>query len=207
MDGTKPSPLGEHHPRCSMTTTTRKTAEKKNILPMELYNLAWCSIYNDHPTENKPTWHHNNMTPYCLLELYNIAHGHIYIHMHMYIIQPSHQTYTKTSPNNMSNIYQTSYQNLFASTGKQWRIHSPHLIHHLPCSFIWPRVLPVHLNLLDCSIPEHEHLSLQYTLKFWLELSIWLHLQYRPVNHMINIFNILLKKWHMENIMEFHSYM
>jgi len=48
---TEPSPLGEHHPQCLMTPTMNKTAEKQNILPVELYKLACCSIYNDHPAE------------------------------------------------------------------------------------------------------------------------------------------------------------
>ena len=50
---TEPSPFGEHRPWCSMTPTTSKIAEKKNILPMEIYNLARCSIYNDQTVEKK----------------------------------------------------------------------------------------------------------------------------------------------------------
>lgn len=45
---------------------------------------------------------------------------------------------------------------------------------------------------------------LQYTLRLQLEFSIWFHLQYKTVNQMINILNILLKQWYMENIIEFH---
>ena len=109
-------------------------------------------------------------------------------------------TYTK----HYQNIYQTPYQNHFASTSKQGRIHSPHLIRHLPYSFNGTKMIPLHLNLLDCLVPKHEHLFLQYTLRLRLEFSIWFHLQYKPVNHMIIIFNILHKKLHMENIMDFH---
>ena len=76
---------------------------------------------------------------------------------------------------------------------KQGRIHGPHLICHLPCSFIRPKVLPLHFNFLDCSVPKHEKFFMQYSLRFWLEFSIWIHFQYRLFNHMINIFNILLK--------------
>jgi len=36
-----------------MTPTTSKTTEKQNILPMEHYNLAQCSIYNEQPAEKK----------------------------------------------------------------------------------------------------------------------------------------------------------
>ena len=96
---TEPSPLGEHHPRCSMTPTTNKTIEKQNILPMELYNLARCSIYNDHLAEKQTNMTPNNITtwhPYLLLELYNTTRGDIYIHIHMYIYQKHHtKTYTK----------------------------------------------------------------------------------------------------------------
>ena len=60
---------------------------------------------------SKPTWQHNNMTTimtwhsYLLLELYNTAHGGIYIHIHMYIyknIIPKHvrKTYTFARPVN-----------------------------------------------------------------------------------------------------------
>jgi len=111
------------------------------------------------------------------------------------------KTYTRTPyPKHHNTIHipktctKTPYQNFFASTDKQGRIHSLHLICHLPCSFIGPKVLPLHFNLLDCSILEHEHLFLQYALRLRLEFSIWLHLQYRLVNHMINIFNILIKQ-------------
>ena len=68
---------------------------------MELSNLAWCSIYNDHSAEKQTNMKHNKhniiMTwdPYRLLELYNIAHGNIDIHIHMYINQ-NHQTYIET---------------------------------------------------------------------------------------------------------------
>jgi len=50
---TEPSPFGEHHPWCSMTPTTNKTIENKNILTMELYNLARSSIYNDQHVEKQ----------------------------------------------------------------------------------------------------------------------------------------------------------
>ena len=79
-------------------------------------------------------------------------------------------------------IPKTPYQIFFASTGKQGRIHSPNLIRHLPCSLIGPKVLPLHFNLLDCSISKHEHLFLQYTLRLRLELSIYFHPKYRPFN-------------------------
>ena len=48
------SPLVEHRPWYSMTPTTNKTTEKQNILPMELYNLAPCSIYNEQHAESNP---------------------------------------------------------------------------------------------------------------------------------------------------------
>lgn len=133
------------------------------------------------------TWH-----PYRLLEIYKIGHGGIYIHIHMYIYQIS------------LNMYQNIYQKFFASTRKKWRIHNPHLIHLLPCSFMRPKLLPLHLNLIDCSVPKNEHIFLLYTLRLQLEFLIWFHLHYKPSNHMINIFNILLKKWHMENVKDFH---
>ena len=72
---------------------------------MELYNLARWSIYSDHPTEKQTNMKHNKYNiiitwdPYYLLEIYNIAHGGTYIHIHMYIYQtsPKHvpKTYTK----------------------------------------------------------------------------------------------------------------
>ena len=65
-------------------------------------------------------------------------------------------------------------------------------------------MIPLHFNLLHCLVLEHEHLFLQYTFRLQLEFSIWFHLQYRPVNHMINISNILLKERYMENITDFH---
>ena len=127
--------------------------------------------------------------PYCLLELYNIAHGGIYIHIHMYINQHHQNIY-----HIMYKSYaKTPYQNCFASTSKQRRIHGLHPICHLPFSFFRPKVLPLHFNFLYGSILDHEMLPLQYALRLWLEFSIWFHLQYKPVNHMINIFNILLK--------------
>jgi len=36
-----------------MTATTIKTIENKNILPMELYNLAHCNIYNEQLAEKE----------------------------------------------------------------------------------------------------------------------------------------------------------
>jgi len=47
---TKPFPLGEQCPQCSMTPITRKTTKKKKILPMNIYNLAHFSIYNEQST-------------------------------------------------------------------------------------------------------------------------------------------------------------
>jgi len=88
----------------------------------------------------------------------------------------------------------------------QWRIHSPHLISHLLCSFIGPKVLPLHFNLLECSVSEHEMFPLQYALGFWLELSFFLHLKYKPINNMINILYIYFKQWNMKNIMDFHCW-
>jgi len=39
-----------------MAPTTNKTIEKKNILPMEVYKLARCGIYDDQPAgKKKPT--------------------------------------------------------------------------------------------------------------------------------------------------------
>ena len=52
---TEHSPLGEHHPRCSMTDITNKTVEQQNILPMDFHNLPRFSIYIDQPAENKQT--------------------------------------------------------------------------------------------------------------------------------------------------------
>jgi len=60
-DVTEPSSLWEHHHQCSMTPTTNRTAEKQNIFPMELYNLARCSIYNDQPIEKQTNMTHNNI--------------------------------------------------------------------------------------------------------------------------------------------------
>lgn len=59
---------------------------------------------------------------------------------------------------------------------------------------------------LTWSIKENEHLSLQHTPRFWMEFSIWIHLQYKPTIHMINIFNIPLRKCHMEKIMGFQCW-
>ena len=50
----KTLPLGGHCPRCSITHIPQQNHWKENILPMELYNIAQCNIYNDHPDEE--TW-------------------------------------------------------------------------------------------------------------------------------------------------------
>ena len=63
----------------------------QNILPMEIYNLARCSIYNEQLVEKKKKdENHNNMTtittwkPYQLLEIYNTTQCSVYIiHMHI----------------------------------------------------------------------------------------------------------------------------
>ena len=125
---------------------------------------------------NITTW-----TPYFLLELYNTSHGYIYIHIHIYI-----------------------YQNLFASTEKQGRIHSLHLINHLPCSSIGPKLLSFHFNLLDFSILKHDFFPLQYALRLQMEFSFWFQLQYRTINDMIKLLYISFKQKNMENTMDFH---
>ena len=121
-----PSPLGEHFPQCFMTPMTTKTTKKKNILPMELYNLAQCSTYNDQATE-KWNQHDNIITwlRYHLLEIYNIDLFGIYNDNHTWIY-----TYTKThlpSPQNnegyITHIWSTIYH--VASSGptcSQWNL-------------------------------------------------------------------------------------
>ena len=55
---------------------------------------------------------------------------------------------------------QPPYRICFNSTRKQGRIHSSHMIFHLPCSFIGLKVLPLQFNLLDCSVLKLEHIFL-----------------------------------------------
>jgi len=50
---TNPSPSEEHCPWCAMTPLTNNSAENQNILPMELYKLARCHIYNAQPTKKE----------------------------------------------------------------------------------------------------------------------------------------------------------
>jgi len=106
---------------------------------------------------------------------------------------PKHTIKAYTQNTLSKHIPKPHIKECFVSTRKQGRIHSPHLICHVRFSFIGPKVLPLHFNLLNFLVPKHEHLFLQYTLRLQLEFSISFHLQNRLVNHMINILNILLK--------------
>ena len=46
-------PLGETPSSVFKETYKKQEYFKKNMLPMEIYNLAHCSIYNDQPAEKK----------------------------------------------------------------------------------------------------------------------------------------------------------
>ena len=92
------------------------------------------------------------------------------------------------------------------STNEYINIHSPNLINQLPYSFIGPKVLPLHFNFLYFLISEHELFLLQNALCQRLEFSLSFHLQYRPINHMINIFHIYIKQWNMENNTDFQCW-
>jgi len=50
---TDPSPSEEHYPWCAMTPLTNNSAKNQNIIPMEIYKLARCRIYNVKPIEKK----------------------------------------------------------------------------------------------------------------------------------------------------------
>jgi hypothetical protein len=50
---------------------------------------------------------------------------------------------------------------------KQNRICLSHGILHFPCSLIWAKMFPLHLELCNGSVPEWGFLSVQYALGFW----------------------------------------
>jgi hypothetical protein len=70
---------------------------------------------------------------------------------------------------------------------KQNRICLSHGILHFPCSLIWAKMFPLHLDLCNGSVPELGFPSVQYALGFWQEFSLRFHLDHRPVSYMISI--------------------
>jgi hypothetical protein len=50
---------------------------------------------------------------------------------------------------------------------KQNRICHFHGILHFPCSLIWAKMFPLHLDLRNGSVLEKGFLSIQYALRFW----------------------------------------
>jgi hypothetical protein len=68
-----------------------------------------------------------------------------------------------------------------------------HGIFHFPRSLIWAKMFPLHLDMCNGSVSEWGFLSVQYALRFWQELSLWFHLDHRPVNYMIRIVYIFLQ--------------
>jgi hypothetical protein len=50
---------------------------------------------------------------------------------------------------------------------KQNQICLFHGIFHFPCSLIWAKMFPLHLDLCNGLVPERGFLFVQYTLRFW----------------------------------------
>ena len=50
---------------------------------------------------------------------------------------------------------------------KQNQICLSHGILHFPCSLIWAKMSPLHLDLCNGSVPERGFFSVQYALRFW----------------------------------------
>ena len=83
---------------------------------------------------------------------------------------------------------------------QKWMCQS-HGILQFPCSFFRTVVLPLHLYLSYCSVPEHCDLPGEDAHRLDLELSLWLHLHHIPIYYMVRIMYIFLKKGNMKDIM------
>ena len=79
-----------------------------------------------------------------------------------------------------------------------------HGILQLPCSLIGTKVLPLHLYLFDGLVLQQCYLLVEDVHRFHLELSLGFHLYHIPINYVIRIMYILLKKINMESIMNSH---
>ena len=84
---------------------------------------------------------------------------------------------------------------------KKMRILCSHSIFALLGCILRTVLGPLDLYQLHGSILELLDFLVQYESQSCLKISLWLHLNHIPINDMISIMYILIKQWHMENIM------
>jgi len=80
----EPSPLGEHHPRCSMTPITKMTTEKRTYNPWSFITQLVVVFTMKDLLKIKTSWQHDNILHIGALYIahYGIYNNHIFTYAH-----------------------------------------------------------------------------------------------------------------------------
>jgi hypothetical protein len=75
-------------------------------------------------------------------------------------------TIPSPSKGTSSSMFLSTNMNFMYKSKQNW-ICLSHGILHFPCSLIWAKMFPLHLDLCNGSVPEQGFLSIKYALGFW----------------------------------------